>query len=254
VPHEIASIPEGNRSEVVFPVTTDGSGHAAPQVSEVLDAGLYPDLVESGGLAPALRAGAADAHIDLGEIETEPLTGRFNSAAIGSGRGTIRILLGAEVRKFSISIGGDVHLWASGGTADLDAVVSTAEAWRGGVTLDELVARFPFMSTSALARGYERGDPVGVQWSLLLGDDGLAEVRELLRAVHSNDRLRKLMPYVSHGTLRLANDPWDRAMGEVWISPLPSGTYRVLSTGSSESRKQVGSLEEALEPLLSYLP
>ncbi|MEV6151526.1 DUF6193 family natural product biosynthesis protein [Nonomuraea sp. NPDC052129] len=201
-----------------------------------------------------MRELAERSDIDLGILDTQPGTGRFSTVDMSSDRGVISVLLGVQRRLFSIAIRDDVHPWASGGTDDLSAVVGVADAWRRGASLRALVDRFPFMSISHLAEAYESGDPVSAQWDSLLGDAEFRHVAPVLLAIHQVDRLRTLFPYVSHGTIRLALDVMDRSRGEIWIARLRNGRFRVESTTRGESGKETGSMEDAIEAALSYLP
>ncbi|MFI6793021.1 DUF6193 family natural product biosynthesis protein [Nonomuraea sp. NPDC050383] len=233
---------------------TDGMDFPAADPSEYLDAELYPDLTQLGGLASAIRQLARDNCIELEKVDAEPGAARYITAKIPLSRGRISVLLGAERRWFSVTIEGNAHVWASGGTNDLLAVVEMADSWRQGVTLRGLADRFPFMSYSRLSEAYESGDPVSVQWDHLLGDAAFRQQANVLQAVHRADRLRMLFPYVSHGTIRLALDHLERRAGEIWIAPLADGRFRVESTNSRDSRREVGSVEDAIEIALSYLP
>ncbi|MGW5266100.1 DUF6193 family natural product biosynthesis protein [Microbispora sp. NPDC004025] len=221
-------------------------------IAGVVDGSLYPDLLRDGGLAPAMRRLASRGRWDLGPIETEPGPARFVTATMSSDRGRIAILLGAEKRFFSIRISHLGHVWASGATDDLAAVTEVADAWRRGATLDELVRRFPFMRTNALALAFERGDPIPAQWDGLLGDPGLVHVRPLVSAAHSDERLRALFPYVSHGALRLYRDVRDTSLGELRLVPLAGGGFRVEATWDG-STGEAGSLREAVGLALSFL-
>ncbi|MEU6426622.1 DUF6193 family natural product biosynthesis protein [Microbispora sp. NPDC046973] len=222
-------------------------------IAGVVNGSLYPDLLRDGGLASAMRRLASRGRWDLGRIETDVGPARFVSATMSSDRGRIAILLGAEKRFFSIRISHLGHVWASGATDDLAAVTGVADAWRKGATLDELVHRFPFMHTNALALAFERGDPIPTQWDELLGHPELVHVRPLLNAAHSDERLRALFPYVSHGTLRLYRDVRDTSLGELRLVPLPSGGFRVEATWN-DSTGEADSLPEAVRLARSFLP
>ncbi|MFB9624234.1 DUF6193 family natural product biosynthesis protein [Nonomuraea helvata] len=229
---------------------TDGPNFSA----EHLDAEFYPDLIQLGGLASAIRQLARDNGIDLERVDAEPGAGRYITAKIPSNWGRVSVLLGAERRWFSVTIQGNTHVWASGGTEDLLSVVQMADAWRQGLALRGLADRFPFMSYSRLSEAYESGDPVSVQWDHLLGDAEFRQLADVLQAVHRVDRLRMLFPYVSHGTIRLALDYLERRAGEIWIVPLAGGRFRVESTSSRDARREAGSVDDAIEIALSYLP
>ncbi|MFF3404150.1 DUF6193 family natural product biosynthesis protein [Streptomyces sp. NPDC002659] len=161
-------------------------------------------------------------------------------------------ILGADERWFSISIANDVHVWTEGGTDDLLSLVGVADAWRRGATLRELHERFPFMSHTELAQEFEDGDPVATQWERLLSHEIFEEKRPLVRAAHAHDRLRVLLPVISHGSLVLSRNPRDRASEGFWIVPLAGGKYRVRSTKLNESERVVASMDAAIDCVASW--
>jgi hypothetical protein len=182
------------------------------------DADLYPELLRQGGLAQAMASLAHEDGIDLGNISTQSGPGRYVTAEVASGRGVIRVLLGAESRWFSITIADKNHVWAFGGSVELADVVRVADAWRGGVDVEGLRSRFPFIELGSLALEYERGDAIDAQWLQLLADQDLVAIRPLLAAARSHHRLASLFPYVSHLTmLRMMRDHEDRTAGEISI-------------------------------------
>lgn len=115
-------------------------------VSTALGVRLYPDLVEPGGLAPALVQTAARHQLDIGQV-TAPEQGRsrFTCAEATSGRGVVCVSLGAQARYFMIDLRVDGEVQARGDATDLLQVAQVAAAWRAGCTLAELTARYPFM-------------------------------------------------------------------------------------------------------------
>ncbi|MFE6161941.1 DUF6193 family natural product biosynthesis protein [Streptomyces sp. NPDC056486] len=215
---------------------------------------LYPDLVELGGLQGALTRTSQQNGVDLGVIDgaTSASSEDPNSAKLMSDRGTIMIYLGAEERRFYISIAEVQHSWAEGVTDDLLAVVGVANSWRTGATLRELNSRFPFMEYSELAQAYEDGDPVAIQWGTLLHDDAFADYRSLTQEVYADERLRALFPFYSMGMLRLSADHTSRQASEIKISPLSGGGYRVEST-TSDGQTHVEHMGQVVEAAVSLL-
>lgn len=234
---------------------TAGNEDQHANISSTLDANLYPDLFESGGLVSAMIQCSQANDMELGPVRpaTESPRARFITAVADTDRGAIFIHLGARRRKFSISIEGDVHPWADGGTDDLLSAVKVVHVWRRGATLEKLKSDFPFMHYSELAKAYESGDPVATQWEQLLDTEEFSSVRAILQKVYADDRLRLLFPFFSHGTLRLARDYSDRTAGEIWISPLPDGHYRVESTKSNEMGEEAISMDQLIEIAISFL-
>ncbi|MFI6757623.1 DUF6193 family natural product biosynthesis protein [Micromonospora sp. NPDC050417] len=218
-----------------------------------LDESLYPDVVEAGGLALALRGLARRRGIDVGDISASEF-GPLFFATIDSPRGGIGVQVVPGRRSFYIVLSHRSHKWARGETDDLLDVLRVAELWRGGAMLSELASTFPFMSYRPIEEAYERGDHVPVQWQTLLQDADLDEIRPLLRAAHENERLRELFPTVSHFTLlRLELDAENRSAGSVRIERNPAGDYRVVNSWSEVSR-QAGTLDQAVAAAVAALP
>lgn len=115
-------------------------------VSTALGVRLYPDLVEPGGLAPALAAAAARHQLDLGQV-TAPDQGRarFTCAEVSCPQGVVCVGLGSQARYFMINLRVAGEVQAHGDATDLVQVAQVAAAWRVGATIAELTARFPFM-------------------------------------------------------------------------------------------------------------
>lgn len=114
--------------------------------STALGVRLYPDLVERGGLAPALIETAAHHRLDIGRV-TAPEQGRarFTCAELHSDQGVVCVGLGSQARYFMIDVRSAGEVLARGDCMDLVQVAQVASAWREGATLAELTARFAFM-------------------------------------------------------------------------------------------------------------
>jgi hypothetical protein len=221
-------------------------------VSAVLDAALYPDVIELGGLPSALRTLAGRRGVDLGDVSAAPGYGPFDAARLNSDRGGIGVVLSPDERRFTVQMSGGGHPWAYGSTDDLTTVVEVAGAWRAGATLRELGARFPFMQYDRMAQAYEEGDQVAARWDHLLHDPDLDTVRPVLRAAHADARLRELFPSVSHLTLVRLVDSVEAAGGEVRIRRSPRGTYLV-DASWDETPRDTGTTEEAVAAAVALL-
>ncbi|TQJ21462.1 hypothetical protein FBZ33_1685 [Micromonospora sp. A202] len=114
--------------------------------STALGVRLYPDLVERGGLAPALIETAAGHGLDLGRV-TAPEQGRsrFTCAELHSEQGVVCVKLGSQARYFMIDLRVSGEVLARGDVMDLLQVAKVAAAWHAGMTIAELTAQFPFM-------------------------------------------------------------------------------------------------------------
>ncbi|MFF0155774.1 hypothetical protein [Micromonospora sp. NPDC005203] len=114
--------------------------------STALGVRLYPDLVERGGLAPALIDTAARHGLELGQVTApEQGRGRFTCAELHSGQGVVCVKLGSQARYFMIDLRVSGEVLARGDVMDLMQVAKVAAAWQAGMTVAELAAQFPFM-------------------------------------------------------------------------------------------------------------
>ncbi|MFF1922003.1 DUF6193 family natural product biosynthesis protein [Streptomyces sp. NPDC058221] len=234
---------------------SDSSKLNGSDASSFISSELYPDLVEFGGLAPAIRSIAERDGIGVGCISPQSGRGysRFGTAEATSDRGGITVLLTAEVRSFSIIFEGKVMPWAYGSTDNILAAAQSIGLWRSGVSLKQLHDQFSFVVYTELAQALECGDPVATQWEILLNDEMYVECASMLRKIHGNSQLRALFPFLSHGVFRLARDCSDRTAGEIWITPLRHKGYLVKSTSAVSEEREVATLDHAIEYAVSLL-
>ncbi|MFF1698262.1 DUF6193 family natural product biosynthesis protein [Streptomyces sp. NPDC058257] len=108
------------------------------------------------------------------------------------------------------------------------------------------------MEYNELAQAHEDGDPIAAQWGILVHDGVFAGHGSLTREIYANERLRALFPFYSMGMLRLSTDHTSRQAGEIRISPLRSGGYRVESTVSG-SGTRVESMDRIAEAAVAFL-
>ncbi|WP_328875268.1 DUF6193 family natural product biosynthesis protein [Streptomyces sp. NBC_00287] len=186
--------------------------------------------------------------IDLGELRA--VSGPDAGAETPAERGTVLVFPRA-VDNFHVRIQlRRTFALSEGWTDDLVTVMGVVGLWRQGCRLRELHDRFPFMSWSELAQGFEDGDPVPAKWRELLSSDWHSADRPLLRAAHDHPELRRFYPDISHHSLMLSGNPFEHDLesGLAKITPLSEDEdhYRVsvLPTGVL---REVASLTEALE-------
>ncbi|MEU9744286.1 DUF6193 family natural product biosynthesis protein [Streptomyces niveus] len=213
----------------------------------------YADLVESGGLGPAIFAVAGGRQGELGGfVEEVPLTAsRWSAAEFASPRGAMRVNLGYGVRRFAVTLDGHGHVWASGSTPSLSEVVDVLLSWRQGVKLAELNAVFPFMEFGRLSQAYEDGNPREVQWDILIEDDAFLMYRELLVKLREETGMRELFPYFSHWTLRLSKDQQDVQSEEILIRPAADEEgFDVWSSSAPEHKSEFRTVDEVVRAAL----
>jgi hypothetical protein len=223
------------------------------ELARLVDRELYPDVIEYGGLGPALRDAAQRAGVDLEPVTVPAGADGYVNVLLPTGRGFVGVFLGAQERVFTVHITVDSRPWATGGTGDLTEAARVVGFWRSGTTLRDLRERFPFMTYSRLAEGYEAGNPVEAQWQDLLDRDDLDLIRPLLVAAFANDRLSRMFPTVTMFTLaRFAVDDTDRS-GVVRVRIDRDGRFQVESS-RLDSPRTVDTVDEAVALAAELVP
>ncbi|MEU5597432.1 DUF6193 family natural product biosynthesis protein [Streptomyces sp. NPDC020298] len=172
----------------------------------------------------------------------------YSTATADTGRGVVSVLLGSQKRKFSVSIHGDAHVWASGGTSDLASVAQVIALWRTGAPLRQLAEKCPFMEYDAMAQAHEDGDPVETQWEKVLRSDAFPDLNEILRRGHAHPEVRRLFPYVTHGALRFSADYRDVTAVRILVDPTTEG-YRVETTVEGDAGEDFSSVQGVVDKL-----
>lgn len=225
------------------------------KASDAVDVNLYPDVARAGGLAALLIEIASGLSIDLGEVRAPTGVGQYEAATVATDRGRVNLGLAAECRKFSIYIDNETHVWAIGWTEQITEVVQVAGLWREGATLKQLRASFAFMDYTRMAQAYEDGNPVQVRWDSLLKDPELTDIRPFLLAAHSEPRLRRLLPSVSHTDMvRFSFDHADSTAEQILVLRSADDLYEVSATWDEDAWQALTSVEEAVRGVVALLP
>ncbi|MEE1797666.1 hypothetical protein PUR57_03065 [Streptomyces sp. JV176] len=231
-----------------FPGSVDSSGN--PYLPH------YPDLVEQGGLRAAILSMAREQQVSLGIAADEGrLTSQeWSGAEFASPRGVMRIVLGRGSRRFAITLDSDIgHVWASGSTASLHKAVEVLSFWLREGRLRDLANQFPFMEFDRLSLAYEDGNPVEVQWEIIIGDDSFLLYRDLLLALHADANLRVMFPFFSHWTLRMLKDCYDPQAGEICIKLEPGKGFVIFSSSTPEQKFEFIRIDDLIRVAASML-
>ncbi|GAA3788826.1 hypothetical protein GCM10022403_024050 [Streptomyces coacervatus] len=195
---------------------------------------LYPDVTAAGGLVSAMKKAA-----ELGMGEIWPVSSPTDDIiGIETTRGTMSVVPATEERLFRVR----VHIpgilwdvpgfnWEIGATDDFGLLVEAVVAWREGVPIDELAARFTFLELDEFAGAIERGEPTSSQWDALLSSDFHRRQWNLLRRLHADEVLRHMFPTISHGAVRLCVDLFDGASRQVLVYEPSEESYEVIRPG-----------------------
>ena len=170
---------------------------------------LYPEVTATGGdLVSALQCAADCLHIDLGVVrgpESPTDSWRLIVATVDGGRGSLTATLQKEERRFAIRIWWTgVGEAAHGSATDLETVVAMAHAWRVGMKLSELQARWPSFKIDELTLAHEREEAVAFKWQLTRDAPDRLIDHDIVEAAYAAPALRALYPMISHGSLQFS--------------------------------------------------
>lgn len=191
---------------------------------------LYPDVTASGDLASAMRK---EAQLRGRDVGLNPLASDVIS--IETARGYLSVVMATERRLFRLSVGIPGFTWELGGTEDLGSLVGAVAAWREGLPLDVLAARFEFLELDTFAGDLESGEPTSSQWSELLSSEYHRKQWALLRRLHADEVLRHMFPTITHGAVRLRVEPLDATSRQVLVSEETGDRYEVMRVGVPEA-------------------
>lgn len=204
---------------------------------------LYPDVTASGDLASAMNEVAKQRGCDIGR-----LSWATDGIVTQTARGYVSVHPATEERLFRLSVHIPDFNWDIGTTDDLGLLVEVVAAWREGVPLDELKARFEFLEIDEFAGALERGEPTSSQWSMLLSTEFHRGQWNLLRRLHADEVLRNMFPVISQNAVRLQVDPLNWQSRQVRVYEPDEERYEVCAGMSGSSWVEVPSGE-----LIAYL-
>jgi hypothetical protein len=212
----------------------------------ILDAELYPDLVEQGGLGPALQRALASAGSAL----------HVSEDCIEAGRRACHVYVADQERLFLCNFRDHGLLLARARTAHLAEVVALIHAWlEEGVSTTELRRRFPFTETEPVAEPFEEGSHVEWKWEQL-EQDVAADKPKLLPLLHlarNVPALRQLFPFTSVWTLcfsRCTVYPYSADCP----SATPNGDTSYTVRDAAGTVIGTGLVKEAVDMLVHSLP
>jgi hypothetical protein len=193
----------------------------------------YPDLTASGGLGPAMKEAAKLRGCDIG---LPPWA--TDIISIETARGFVSVRPASEERLFRVRVaiigfaeGIPGFAWEIGSTDDLGLLVEAIAAWREGMPIEELEAKFVFLELGEFARALEAGEPTSLQWSGLLSSDFHRGQWNLLRRLHADEVLQTMFPSITHGAVRLRVDPLDGTSRQVLVQELDEERFEVIRPG-----------------------
>ena len=177
------------------------------EVSKTIDPERYPDLLNAGGLAPALQKvlDELDAGLRVVELD-EP---RFIVYAnVRTGSRSSQVMVAAQERAFSVDFWNQGVQYGHGWNGELQEVARAIVAFQVRLlTIEALVTDFPWVKPTANAEAHEQGAEafVAEAWQGLLRWLGTSEpvgspMRRLLPLVIEAEHraeLRKLLPFTS---------------------------------------------------------
>ncbi|QES15397.1 hypothetical protein DEJ45_25480 [Streptomyces venezuelae] len=187
----------------------------------------YPDVTAAGGLVAALRQTAQARGRDIG-------LSPYVTEAVGmeSRRGYLSVDTASGERLFRLRTSIPDFGWHIGGTDDLETLVDAIAAWREGVPLEALKARFDFLDLDEFTGALASGEPTSSQWARLLSSEYYRPQRNLLRRLHTDEVLRNAFPTMTHRAVRLQVDPMDYTSRQVLVEETDEGRYSTVTVGA----------------------
>ncbi|MGW1720160.1 hypothetical protein [Streptomyces sp. NPDC002156] len=197
---------------------------------------LYPDVTAAGDLASAMNEAARLRGCDMGRFFWVT-----DDVCFHTSRGNVSVHRATEERLFQLKVYIPDFSWELGSTDDLGLLVEAVAAWREGVSLDELKARFGFLELDEFAGMLERGEPTSSQWSMLLSTEFHREQWSLLRRLHEDEVLGRMFPTISHRAVRLQVDALNWQSRQVLVYEPDEERYEVRAVAPDSSWVEVPS-------------
>lgn len=217
---------------------------------------LYPDLVEQGGLANALRAALREIGSQLSVSELDKSVRLVVYARVEWGPRFSQVYVGAEKRMFGFDFWNQGVCLAYGATPEILEVARSIDKWvASSCTTAELASAFRFVQVEPAAAAYERGEEVEMRWQEYLASlaETLPELRAFVTAAAAEPKLRQLFPFTSLNRFcfsRCTGYPFTRDTPHV--VPLGRDQYEVISS-SGESLGR-GNAADAVALAVAALP
>lgn len=223
---------------------------------------LYPDLLEMGGLGPAVSQFLGDGYSETIDVQTDWCI------AVRDGGRHAGLTVGAEERGFSLTLGDNDFQHAYGWASELGAAVRVARAFLAGSAVAGLAHNNAWLTPSPGLAEYLAGPAEYVAWTWarlrawLVSEEpshsAMKAVVPLFEAACARPQLRQLLPFTSHTTLcfsRTTGYPFP--MDCPYAYPLRGGDYRVATRparGDDEVVIGEGDAERAAALLVAHLP
>ncbi|SCL44506.1 hypothetical protein GA0070606_0323 [Micromonospora citrea] len=214
---------------------SDQRGRAGP------DPVPYPDIARAGDLRRALQGQFDAAGLACRARHVSSPGWRHVAARVVGVERDADVVTGIGERAFCLRLRARGVGMARGTTVELSGVAAAMHAWQSGVRLRQLVSAWPFLRTDGFAEAYERGDAeaIGHRWRQYHEDPSqarqLTRLRPFVAHAFREPRLRALLPYTSHRTLRFSRTvslPYSDDCP--FVEPLRDGRYLVRAADGRE--------------------
>ncbi|MEU6076253.1 DUF6193 family natural product biosynthesis protein [Micromonospora sp. NPDC047074] len=205
------------------------------------DPALYPDIVQAGSLRAVLQAQFDAAGLAVRAQHLSSPGWRHTAAEVRSAERNADVVMGLRERAFCLQFWTRGVVMARGTTDELSAVTGSMHGWQSGMRVGELTSAWPFLSANGFAEAFERGDAEAIDHRWRRYHDNsppashLTRLHPFIALAFHQPRLRALLPYTSHWTLRFSRTvghPYSRELPSV--HPLADGRYRVITTDGHE--------------------
>jgi hypothetical protein len=170
---------------------------------------LYPDIAQAGDLRRALQDHFDAASLACRAHHVSSPGWRYVAAKVTSIERDADVVMGIRERVFSLQFWARGVRMARGTTAELSAAAAAMHAWQSGVRVRRLISAWPFLNTNGFPDAYERSEAEAINYRWRQYHDGyqarqLTRLRPFITHAFREPRLRALLPYTSHWTLRFS--------------------------------------------------
>jgi len=230
--------------------------------SKVLDPSLYPDLVQMGGLSPALQRVLGELSVDLNLRKVDGVVSP-GWAFIREGSRHSQVVIALNERNFHVDFWYQGVQYGSGGTSDLTEIAQAAVAFHlEKAAISELAARFAWLTPGRKVASHERGAEFFVaecwqdleRWLLLDKPPHIEGLLPLVLEAARRPELRRLLPFTSMNRLcfsRTTGYPYSYDCPLAW--PVEAGVFRV-AAADEQTVLGEGDAVRAADLLTANLP
>ncbi|MFI1252447.1 DUF6193 family natural product biosynthesis protein [Streptomyces netropsis] len=233
----------------------------SPHDGPKMDTALYPELTpDAGDPGAGLRRFAAAAGITLAPLHVTEWSSAPHgpvTLVVEADRGIVRVVLERDRREIQVDL---TMPWLgaalSGHAETLTDVAQALDDWQRGDALTVIASRRVWLAASPRAVAHEEGRAVEYAWDVARAATAGQWNGPLVEGAYNTPELRRLAPFVTHGTLTFHRSPIPPFSHDLFeIGPAENNSWRV---GSQQTplgtHTVVTTVAEAIALVVEALP